>query len=41
MYYFPKVYSLIVDPVDAKKIYAGTEDGLLISDDGGRNWLCL
>ena len=32
------VYALVTDPVVPEHIFAGTEMGLFVSDDGGANW---
>lgn len=32
------VFSLQVDPIDANVVYAGTNDGVYVSIDGGSNW---
>ncbi len=34
----PSVACLAVDPQNSKRVYAGTREGILVSNDGGRTW---
>jgi len=38
-YFREGIYALALHPTDSKRIYAGTDRSLLMSDDSGRNWL--
>lgn len=35
----PKVYSLLIDPLNAQQIHAGTDQGYYFSLDGGGRWI--